>query len=502
MVKRPCSPKDKAPPKEISNKRRRVAKKPPNDGDTLWIDDDTVVQQEAPMTFKIFLSSLPEVDDEDDSDYYSSEEEVVKREPIKTRSSSKKEEEKIPIKLSKAEETYYKKQSAEKKKELLQLMSHLKLEDTEVPQKFKVLELPISDYMKSQVIKKINMLSEMHSDGGESHKLRNWIDSFLRIPFGKTIPLPVKLEDGHAKCSSFMKEAKQKMDLEIYGMTNAKTQILQVISQWIVNPDSIGNVIALQGDPGIGKTSFARNAIASVLERPFEFFSLGGSSDISTFVGHSYTYEGSLWGRIADSIMRTGTMNPVLYCDEVDKISTTPQGEEVVSMLIHLTDRSQNSQFHDRYFAGIDFDLSQCLFVFSFNEIQNVHPVLRDRMTIIKCSGYSDSDKKVILKQYIWNQLLKRLKFNETDLILEDDAVQFLISQYSSKEKGVRNLIRSIETFITRINMIRVTADDTMKDYKFYVDFELPFKITEPIVKKVLFDFDLKEPETWRTFYT
>jgi ATP-dependent Lon protease len=109
--------------------------------------------------------------------------------------------------------------------------------------------------------------------------------------------------------------------------------------------------------------------------------------------------------------MRSGSMNPVFYFDELDKISNTPHGEEIVSMMIHLTDRSQNSEFHDRYFSGIDFDLSQCLFVFSLNDIDKVHPILRDRMTVIQCDGYNEKDKKEILKGYVLPQLLEILKF-------------------------------------------------------------------------------------------
>jgi ATP-dependent Lon protease len=190
---------------------------------------------------------------------------------------------------------------------------------------------------------------------------------------------------------------------------------------------------------GVGKTSFAKHGVAAVLKRPFEFFSLGGAADSSNFVGHSYTYEGSTWGRIADSLMSARCMNPVMYFDELDKVSTTAHGEEIVSMLIHLTDRSQNTQFHDRYFAGVDFDLSQVLFVFSFNDESKVHPVLKDRMQVINCSGYSADEKKIILTQYVWPQVLDRIK---VDVKITDDAVKFLINEYSKEEEGVRTLIR------------------------------------------------------------
>jgi ATP-dependent Lon protease len=195
-----------------------------------------------------------------------------------------------------------------------------------------------------------------------------------------------------------------------------------------------------------------------------------------------------MWGRIADCLMHSGAMNPVLYFDELDKVSTTPHGEEIVSMLIHLTDRSQNTQFHDRYFSGIDFDVSQCLFVFSFNDIDKVHPILRDRMNVINCAGY--------------NETVKRLKFKEDDVILDDSAITLLILDHSVDEKGVRHLIRTVETMMTRLNMLRVADDESMKEYCFYMKVKFPLTIDRNVAQVLLTDIDKKEKEIWRSLYT
>ena len=400
--------------------------------------------------------------------------------------------------LTRHEMAYFKNLSIDEKHDLNLKMENLKLYsvESEIPLKFRILNLPVSQYVKTTVLKKIQGLE----DSNEHHKVKNWVDAFLRIPFGKTIPLPVVLEDGKEKCSKFLKESRLTLDKAVYGMTNAKTQIMQVLSQWIANPESVGNVIALQGPAGVGKTSIARNGIAEALCRPFEFFSLGGASDVSTYTGHSYTYEGSIWGRIADALMRSKCMNPVLYFDELDKISGTPHGEEIASMLIHLTDRSQNTQFHDRYFSGIDFDVSQCLFVFSFNDVSLVNPILKDRMQIIHCSGYSSKEKQTILEDYIWPDLLKRLKFSTQDIKLSSESSKYLISEFSN-EQGVRTLIRTSEMIITRLNMLRIADEETMKIYKFYVQVEFPLQLTTSIIKKLLFDLEKKEPEPWRAMF-
>ena len=414
---------------------------------------------------------------------------------------SKREPESPAIELNEDEEDYYEDLSKSKRRKLNEQMKRISnlVDDGEIPIKFKVLELPIADALKAVVIKKIDNLNEM--DGSEGYKLKSWVESFLRIPFGKIVPLPVKLSDGATPCAKFLSNTRTTLDQAVYGMPAAKAQIMQTLAQWISNPSSAGNVIALKGPMGVGKTSFAKHGVAKVLQRPFEFFSLGGASDSANFVGHSYTYEGSMWGRIADALMNARCMNPVMYFDEVDKVSTTSHGDEIVNMLIHLTDRSQNSQFHDRYFAGVDFDLSQCLFVFSFNDETKVHPILRDRMQVITCSGYNSEDKHNILTKYVWPQVLERIQLTG-QLSLTDDAVKFMIAEYSKDEEGVRTLIRTVESLVTRINLLRIADEETAKEYVFYRKITLPYTIDVEDARHLLKDMASTVNESWRHLYT
>lgn len=472
-----------------------VEETPPGVNIHIHVEGDVNINQE----------SKQEVEDEEYEEFLAEllkqQEEVPPDEEPKPRRSTRSKQEKPAMKLNTRETAYFRSLPPDRQRELnahMKKISDFMSVETEVPLRFQVLALPVSDYIKANVFKKIAVLED---ESGESYKLRNWVDGFLRIPFGKTIPVPVCMEDGMQKCSLFLKHARDVLDKAVYGLVPAKTQILQVLAQWIASPGSVGNVIALQGPAGVGKTSIARQGIAEALHRPFEFFSLGGASDIANFVGHSYTYEGSLWGRVADSLMHAKCMNPVMYFDELDKISNTPHGEEITSMLIHMTDRSQNTQFHDRYFAGVDLDLSQCLFVFSFNDISQVSPILRDRMQIIHCEGYSDKDKKSILKDYVWPQLLQRLRFSVDDVVLPDATMEHLISDYSHDEKGVRNLIRASETIVTRLNMLRIANETVMKDYKFYIPVQFPVTLSIDHCKTLLFDMTAREPESWRTMY-
>ena len=474
----------------------------------------------AKVSVKLHIHSFDKrgpsrVDIEEESEDESEEEEeefiahlmdkYVKKRGSK-RNKKEKEEEDDPdtpaLRLNEEEEEYYEELSKNKRRKLNEQMKGLAklVSDGEVPYKFRVLALPIPDALKASVIRKIDILNEMDPDSGEVHKLKTWVDGFLRVPFGNVVPLPVKFNEDRAKCSKFIADTQATLDKAVYGMNPAKAQIMQIVAQWIANPSSVGNVIALKGPMGVGKTSFARHGVAEVLKRPFEFFSLGGASDSANFVGHSYTYEGATWGRIADSIMAARCMNPVLYFDELDKVSTTAHGEEIISMLIHLTDRSQNSHFHDRYFAGVDFDLSQCLFVFSFNDESKVHPILKDRMQVITCTGYTAEDKKMILNQYVWPQVLERINM-KNELTITDDAIKFLISEYSAEEEGVRVLIRAVETMVTRINLLRIADEKTAKGYPFYKDIKLPMSITPDDVKAILVETK-QVNESWRHLYT
>jgi ATP-dependent Lon protease len=122
-------------------------------------------------------------------------------------------------------------------------------------------------------------------------------------------------------------------------------------------------------------------------------------------------------------------------------------------------------------------------------------------MNIINCGGYNEADKKAILKDYIWPQLLDRLKFKPDELVLTDEAIKYMITEFSADEKGVRTLIRTVEAMMTRLNMLRVMKDPSMMEYPFYIDYKLPFVLTETSVKVLLTDSNKKEFETWRMMY-
>jgi ATP-dependent Lon protease len=234
-------------------------------------------------------------------------------------------------------------------------------------------------------------------------------------------------------------------------------------------------------------TSLVKEGISKILNREFAFIPLGGATDSSYLEGHSYTYEGSTWGKIVDILIRSKSMNPVIYFDELDKISETPKGEEIIGILTHLTDTTQNSQFHDKYFAEIDFDLSKCLFIFSYNDPLKVNPILLDRMYKIKTTGYKVKDKIVIAKQYLIPKIRYEVNFNEGDIIIPDETLNYIIDNYTEKEDGVRNLKRCIEIVYKKLNLYRLVKPGTTlfeKDNTLVVQF--PFTVTNEIVNNLI----------------
>ena len=234
-------------------------------------------------------------------------------------------------------------------------------------------------------------------------------------------------------------------------------------------------------------TSLVKEGISKILNREFAFIPLGGATDSSYLEGHSYTYEGSTWGKIVDILIRSKSMNPVIYFDELDKISETPKGEEIIGILTHLTDTSQNSQFHDKYFAEIDFDLSKCLFIFSYNDPLKVNPILMDRMYKIKTSSYLVKEKIVIANQYLIPKIRYEVNFKEGDIIIPDTTLNYIIENYTDKESGVRNLKRCIEIIYKKLNLYRLVKPGTTlfeKENTLVVEF--PFHVTTDVVNNLI----------------
>ena len=379
---------------------------------------------------------------------------------------------------------YFKKKLSNK--EQLRIMKDLKeinsFINIEKPYRLALLDSHMPPKFKAVALQKLNVLRSMDPGDNEYYKIKNWVDTFMKIPFGKYQNLTVTMDDGIERCQEFMESAKAQLDSCVYGLEDAKMQIMQMIGQWIANPAAMGSAIAIKGPPGTGKTSLVKEGISKIMGREFTFIALGGTGDASFLEGHSYTYEGSTWGKIVQILIDSKCMNPVIYFDELDKISDTARGQEIVGILTHLTDTSQNSQFHDKYFSEVDFDLSKCLFIFSYNDEANVNPILRDRMYRIQTKGYDSKEKTVIARDYLLPKIREQVNFTDGDIIIPDETVQYIVSNsaLTGQESGVRNLKRCLEIIYTKLNLFRLLKPDAKllgKDVDLQVSF--PFTVTK-----------------------
>jgi hypothetical protein len=381
----------------------------------------------------------------------------------------------------------FKKLTDDKQNELVCALENRPIVDSGVNLMLKILTLKLSPDIQAMVLSKYNSLQSLDTSSNEYFKLRAWLDKLISVPFGMYKDIPVRLDDGPEKCSEFMRNARKWLDRATYGQEDPKLQIMQFISTKIANPAGKGLSLLLIGPPGIGKTTIIKNGIANALGWPFQFISLGGDSDASTYTGHQLVYESSHCGKIVNSLVASKSMSAVLMFDEVDKISQTPKGEEIMNLLIHLTDPVQNSEFEDKYLSGIPIDLSKVMFVFSANDITKIDKVLLDRMIVIDLKGYDLKEKTIIAEQYLLPESLKEVNLTEK-IGISKEILTTIIQEYASEEKGVRELKRCIDQIAQKINMLRMYNSPELP---FYIkDFSLPF-----IVKKEHIKLFLKKKE-------
>jgi ATP-dependent Lon protease len=354
---------------------------------------------------------------------------------------------------------------------------------------FKIMTMNLSAETQGLVLSKFQNLQMLDPTSSEYFKTRGWLEKLTSLPLGNYKDLPVRIEDGDA-CNAFMDKARKCLNDAIYGQEEAKLQILQFIGAKIANPTKKGTSLLLVGPPGIGKTSLIKNGIAKALGWPFQFISLGGDSDASTYTGHQLVYESSHCGKIVNSLIAAKSMTMVLLFDELDKISATPKGEEVQNLLVHMTDPVQNEDFEDRYLAGIPIDMSTVMYIFSANDINKIDRVLLDRFNVVFLDGYNSKEKLTIAEQFLMPTALEEVGLKDK-VGISKEIIQYIIEHYAKEESGVRELKRAMEQIAQKINMLRMFNS---KDFPFYIkDFALPF-----IMKKEHVDLFLKRKNDGR----
>jgi len=319
--------------------------------------------------------------------------------------------------------------------------------------KEKILRSKMSFDNKIIAYKRLEVMESFEAnDTSEYSKYKAWMDILLSIPYD--LMINNKIENAASK--HFIKNVRTVLDKRLSFLERAKDQILNIVTQMIRNPDFTINAIGLHGKKGLGKTCLVKS-ISEALGRPYRTISLGGESDSSLLTGHGFTYVGSCPGRIIEILRETKCTNPIILFDELDKVSETHHGKEIIGNLIHLTDSSTNAKYnYDKYFAGLEFDLSKVLFIFTYNDPSKVDPILADRLFKIRVDNYSIQEKMEITKTHLINTIFQQYCFTNQDIQFEESAINYIVES-SRSDQGMRDIKRKFEIVVSRVNTLLLT---------------------------------------------
>jgi len=351
------------------------------------------------------------------------------------------------------------------------------------------------DQMREEIEKFAAFCKEDVNASGEI--LKETVDVFVNLtpssPMNKSLKTDLTVIDKNMNTiSTYMKDVRESLDKAVYGHEKAKKQVERIIGQWL-NGQQDGYCFGFEGPPGIGKTSLAKQGLSNCLKddkgisRPFAMIQMGGDSNGSTLHGHNYTYVGSTWGSIVQILIDKKCMNPIIFIDEVDKISRTENGKELIGILTHMLDPAQNECFQDKYFSGIDIDLSKALFILSYNDASMIDKILLDRVHRIKFNNLSLEDKLVIANRHLLPEIYKKIGL-EGMIEMSDDVLKFIIDEYTC-ESGVRKLKEILFEIVAEINLNVLNNFD--KEY------DLPIKITIDAIKTKYFK-DKREVKVYK----
>lgn len=281
--------------------------------------------------------------------------------------------------------------------------------------------------------KELAKLQRMNPQVAEYSIQRNYLDLFLDLPWNE-----------FSKDKFDLKRAQRILDRDHYGLEDVKRRIIEYLAVLKLRNDMKSPILCFYGPPGVGKTSLGKS-IAEALGREYVRMSLGGLRDEAEIRGHRKTYIGAMPGRILQMLKKAQTSNPVFVLDEIDKLSSSYQGDPSSAML-EVLDPEQNSEFYDN-FLEVGFDLSKVMFIATANSLSTIQPALRDRMEIINVTGYTIEEKTEIARRHLLPKQLKEHGLDSKDLKIAKPQLEKIVEGYT-RESGVRGLEKQIAKMV------------------------------------------------------
>ncbi len=302
--------------------------------------------------------------------------------------------------------------------------------------------------VRREAERELGRLERISPASPENGVIRDYLDWLCTLPWRRATEDNLDLN-----------RAAQVLDADHYGLEKVKKRILEYLAVRKLKPEGRGPILCFVGPPGVGKTSLGQS-IARALERNFIRVSLGGVRDEADIRGHRRTYIGAIPGRVIQEIRKADSRNPVFMLDELDKIGADFRGDPSAALL-EVLDPAQNHSFTDHY-LGVDFDLSQVLFIGTANTMETVAPPLRDRMEVIEIAGYTTAEKLEIARRYLLRRQIEENGLKDEDLIFPEAALRAVIESYT-RESGVRNLERAIGS-VCRGVAAKIARNEEVRD--------------------------------------
>lgn len=333
------------------------------------------------------------------------------------------------------------------------------------PLKYQIITSKADNTVKLQMLDKLHKLSTYDKTTSEYNYELTTLNQLLKIPWGLYSELPISKNDNIIRIKSHLSQSMSFLESITHGQYKAKSKLLLEVSRYLENPSNQGFILGIKGVAGSGKTTLISKGLSKVLNRPFFRVDLGGAKHSDSLFGTRKVFDRSDVGDLVKILIDARCMDPIIFFDELDKVSTSEYGHEFINALNDLTDYTRNNSIMDQY-LGIPLDLSRAIIVFAYNSSDNIPETLKSRIHEIEIEAYTTTDKIIMTNQFFIPKSCNKLNVNINDIKFTNDAIKLIIYSYTNREAGVRELERKIDEIILKINWIKLTqnADNSLVD--------------------------------------